>query len=141
MISTHCQLRQVREVVTTSCIQAQNNVTWIDCLIRLFPQSCFYFQSKLFFKAWNMKCRSQLTIFEFSCLTVIDKLELFDLTETEEAVIFQRKYLNCGLSSRAATVYFWQARPPKWQSHCQRAVAAFYIFRKIQARPQSCRWS
>ena len=37
MISTHCQLRQVREVVTTSCIQAQNNVTWIDCLIRLFP--------------------------------------------------------------------------------------------------------
>ena len=47
-----------------------------------------------------MKCRSQLAIFEFSCLTVIDKLELFDLTETEEAV--KGKYLNCGLSSRVA---------------------------------------
>ena len=32
-----------------------------------------------------------LNIFEFNCLTVIDKLELFDLTETEEAVIFPRK--------------------------------------------------
>ena len=30
-------------------------------------------------------------MFEFSCLTVIDELELFDLTETEEAVIFPRK--------------------------------------------------
>jgi hypothetical protein len=87
-----------------------------------------------------MKCRSQLTIFKSSCLTVIDKLELFNLTETEEAVIFQGKYLNCGLSSRVTTVDFWQARPPQWHSHSQHAVASCYVlFRKIQVRKRSCR--
>ena len=90
------------------------------------------------FSTWNIKCRAQLTIFEFSCLTVIDKLELFDLTETEEAVIFPRKIFKLWIVEQGRHGRFLAGKTATVAATlpaCSRRI----LFRKIQVRPRSCR--